>query len=358
MRSSPLHADGKVYAFSANGRWAIYEPDDVKGATVVSKGRLPTGEECHGSPICSHGRFFFQSTGALYCLVDPDKAPGVGEAVEQPVEPEITDQQPSWVQVVPAEVLMKPGEDRQFSVHLYNSRGQYLSTVTDAEFALEGDGHLTPNGRFTAPKERLHQAAVVTATVGSITGRARIRVVPELPWRFDFADGQVPITWVGARYRHIALDDDLLQSLNAEDAMAGQLYIYLASAFTNTGAATQTFDNSTPQQKWTAFQRFVGTAATTLEQAKELIDPSLETLIEQDVLASREWQNDPDVGIRLTVEKGPREFDGKRRDDQDHDDSQGHQKPLLVWPFQLEGTTRFRLMFAAASRTRRCPISA
>jgi hypothetical protein len=27
-------------------------------------------------------------------------------------------------------------------------------------------------------------------------------VVPDYPWQFDFADGQVPITWVGARYRH------------------------------------------------------------------------------------------------------------------------------------------------------------
>ena len=33
-------------------------------------------------------------------------------------------------------------------------------------------------------------------------------MVPELPWKFDFADGQVPITWVGARYRHVIRDVD------------------------------------------------------------------------------------------------------------------------------------------------------
>ncbi len=27
--------------------------------------------------------------------------------------------------------------------------------------------------------------------------------MPELPWKFDFASGDVPVTWVGARYRNI-----------------------------------------------------------------------------------------------------------------------------------------------------------
>ena len=33
-------------------------------------------------------------------------------------------------------------------------------------------------------------------------------MVPDLPWKFDFADGQVPVTWIGARYRHIVRDVD------------------------------------------------------------------------------------------------------------------------------------------------------
>jgi hypothetical protein len=169
---------------------------------------------------------------------------------------------------------------------------------------------VTSQGKFTAAKDAGHQATIVTAKFGSWTGRARVRVVPDLPWRFDFSDGQVPITWVGARYRHVALDDDLLQKLTAENPMAGQLYIYLASAFTNTGKAEQVFDNSTPQQKWTAFQRFLRINATELEQAKEQIDPALAVLIDHQVLASSRWDDVPNVGVQLTVEKGPRAFDG------------------------------------------------
>ncbi len=48
-----------------------------------------------------------------------------------------------------------------------------------------------------------HVAATVSATVDGLSGFARVRIVPPLPWKFDFNDGQVPITWVGARYRHV-----------------------------------------------------------------------------------------------------------------------------------------------------------
>jgi hypothetical protein len=35
-----------------------------------------------------------------------------------------------------------------------------------------------------------------------MTAISRVRIVPDLPWKFDFSDNQVPITWVGARYRY------------------------------------------------------------------------------------------------------------------------------------------------------------
>jgi hypothetical protein len=33
-----------------------------------------------------------------------------------------------------------------------------------------------------------------------------VRIVPAMPWKFGFDDGEIPITWVGARYRHIIRD--------------------------------------------------------------------------------------------------------------------------------------------------------
>ncbi len=43
---------------------------------------------------------------------------------------------------------------------------------------------------------------MLTAKSGELTSTARIRVIPPLPWKFDFEDGKVPPVWIGADYRH------------------------------------------------------------------------------------------------------------------------------------------------------------
>lgn len=217
MRASPLYADGKIYALTANGRWQIIKPDARRGATTVAKGELPSGDGVHASPVCSHGRIYIQSTGRLYCLMDPNKQPG---ATPRPAVPqEIASSQdttPAHLQVVPSELLMRPGATSEFTVRLYNARGQRLAS-SDATFTVDGPGTIAPDGTFTAPSGSGHVATTVKANVGSLTGIARVRVVPPLPWMFDFettplagatGEGLPPVTWVGARYRHVIREMD------------------------------------------------------------------------------------------------------------------------------------------------------
>ncbi len=90
---------------------------------------------------------------------------------------------------------------------LYNSRGQLLKE-TPAQFSVSGAAAIDKTGKFTAADTKAHSAAIVTAKVGELSAEARMRIVPPLPWSFDFADGQVPVTWIGARYRHIIRDVD------------------------------------------------------------------------------------------------------------------------------------------------------
>jgi hypothetical protein len=113
------------------------------------------------------------------------------------------DQRPAHVQVVPAEILMKPGEKQQFKVRLFNAAGQLL-TGGEAQFAVQGPGNVASDGSFTAPADAGHSAAIITARVGALNGRARVRIVPSLPWEFNFEGlKDAPITWIGARYRHV-----------------------------------------------------------------------------------------------------------------------------------------------------------
>ena len=201
MRSSPLYVDGKIYLGTANGRWYTLRLNGTKVETV-QKMRLPSGEECHGSAIVSHGRLYVPSTGHLYCIADSSKTAAASTAPKTPTEDPLPENAAAaHVQVVPAEVLLKPGQESKFTVRLFSASGQLIKE-SSATFTLDGPGEMTEDGNYTAASGNAHTATIVTAKVGELAGSARVRVVPDFPWRFDFENGQVPVTWVGARYRH------------------------------------------------------------------------------------------------------------------------------------------------------------
>jgi outer membrane protein assembly factor BamB len=203
-RATPLVADGKVYCITSNGSWFILEPTE-SGMKELSKGRLPTGEECHGSPIVSAGRIYFPSTEHLWCIGTANHKPAMSDPPSPPAEtPADQDQKPAHVQVVPAEVLLRPGQSQEFAVRLFNARGQRLaSEKVQAKFTVSGAGTIDDAGKFTASESAAHSGSILRAQVGELTGAARIRVVPDLPWKFDFESGEIPLPWVGARYRHV-----------------------------------------------------------------------------------------------------------------------------------------------------------
>jgi hypothetical protein len=49
----------------------------------------------------------------------------------------------------------------------------------------------------------------VTCKLGGLSGTARIRTIPPLPWKWDFnKDSDVPLTWIGGRVRYKVQDVD------------------------------------------------------------------------------------------------------------------------------------------------------
>jgi outer membrane protein assembly factor BamB len=207
--ASPVAADGKIYYVEKNGRWYIMKPSDSEGVERFVRGKS-TGmfpgspqEECWASPVISHGKLYIATTSAIYCFEDTSKKHAATERPPAAKETAVDDQKPAALQVVPCELLIGPGDKAQLKVKLYNSRGQLLKEMP-AEFKLEGPGNISAGGEFSAPADAAHVATIVTAKVGDLTGRSRIRIVPKLPWKFDFEGlKDAPITWVGARYRHV-----------------------------------------------------------------------------------------------------------------------------------------------------------
>jgi outer membrane protein assembly factor BamB len=213
LSSSPVWADGKIYVMST-GALNVFQTTP-SGVKPVFKTRLDTPAIIIGSPAISHGRIYLPTPSGLYCLGKKDHKPQATQRPAPPQEKPIGDNtSPAWAQVVPGEVLLKAGEQQQFRVRLFNDRGQFLKE-SSADFTLAGPGEISPQGEFTAPSGSRHTATILTAKVGELTGKARIRVIPPLPWKFDFNDlplaadsktgrteGEPPVTWIGARYRH------------------------------------------------------------------------------------------------------------------------------------------------------------
>jgi hypothetical protein len=178
---------------------------------------------------------------------------------------------------------------------------------------LKGPGKID-GSKFTTPGDGAHAASFVTAKVGNLTSTARIRTVPNFPWSFDFSNGKVPETWIGSAYRHIVVDDDLLQSLKGKNPRAAQLYIYLTTSFVNSNAPAAKFQDAGPRQAWTDFLRYFdlngeGKPAT-IEEAKQQFDAGLEILAKEKVIEKWDWSQDAGGTLELTVQKGTRGITG------------------------------------------------
>ncbi|WP_235908761.1 outer membrane protein assembly factor BamB family protein [Roseiconus nitratireducens] len=209
MRGSLLYADGKIFACTSSGVFHILRPSD-SGVESLFKVRLPRGHEVGGSPIVSHGRLYLPTTGGLFCLgnasIQPQLAgedsPEAPNRHEQPEGP-VKDLAIATLRLVPAEALIRPGDPMKFQLTAFNAAGQPLAELpADLHVEVSGGGSIDNELNFTADASSGHQAATVTVSAGGQTAASRLRIIPPLPWSFDFSDGEVPVTWIGARYRH------------------------------------------------------------------------------------------------------------------------------------------------------------
>lgn len=316
MFSSPIYADGKIFVGEASGMWFALEPTET-GVKVTHRLQLED-EFIQGSAIISHGRLYIPTSGALYCVGQKDQTPSADPIPTPTAEtPSKADEVPAQLQVVPVESLLRPGMKQKFAIRLYNANGRYLDAATEAaqsKFELKGPGKLEDSGSFTAAGDAGHAASFVTAKVGNLTATARIRTVPPLAWNFDFSDGLVPVTWIGSAYRHIVVDEDLHRSLVAQNPRAGQLYLYLTTAFVNGGQPMAKFQDAGPRQAWTDFLRYFGLDADgkpqSIDDAKKQFDAGMELLAKEQVIEKWDWSQDAAGTLELTVAQGPRKITG------------------------------------------------
>jgi outer membrane protein assembly factor BamB len=200
QKGSPVLADGKLYVGTENGKFFILRPSQ-SGVEVLDEDLLGSASEPEAivaSPIVADGRVYVASMENLYAI-GTRKATVEGR---MPTRPPVSTEAVASVQVVPYDVLLAPGTTQSFRLRLFDAKGALVRDEQASAATWAADqvkGAVDAKGVFTAGEG--NSAGFLKATVGGVTGQARVRVVAPLPWSFDFENpgGEAPPAWwVGA----------------------------------------------------------------------------------------------------------------------------------------------------------------
>ena len=202
QKASPVFADGRLYVGTENGKFFILKPS-ATGCEIVDQDQLGTEaapEAIIASVAVSNGRVYLVSDSNLYAI----GRKGNSAHATSPAPTEVTanpNGTPTHVQVVPTELILKPGDKINFRARLFDEQGRFIREESAATWSLDQLKGTINNGQFVAGSDPLPQGGLVKATVGSLSGSASVRVYPPLPWSENFdamAPAAVPATWVNA----------------------------------------------------------------------------------------------------------------------------------------------------------------
>src|SRR5687768_9871310 len=214
-KASPVLADGKLYIGTENtgdagGKFFIIRPHADK-AEILDQDWLGTPQKSElivASPIVARGRVYVTSMDGLYAI-GPKGVPGTTSAAVNGVglgNPGA----PATLLVTPTELTVKPGEAVALSVRAFDANGVGVRDAGAATWTLENLKGTIADGKFTPDPAAGAQAGSVKAAVGALTGAARVRVIPDLPWTFDFeSSGETPPAhWINATGKFAVRDLD------------------------------------------------------------------------------------------------------------------------------------------------------
>lgn len=211
QKASPVFADGKLYVGTENGKFYILKPS-ATGCEILDQDQLGTEalpEAIIASVAVSNGRVYLVSDAGLYCIGKKTNGatnqPAPVEGIPNP------NRTATHVQVVPTELILKPGEKVNFRARLFDEQGRFIREEPAATWSLDQLQGTITNGQLTVGNDPVLQAGLVKATVGEVSGSATVRVFPALPWSENFdamAVNSVPPTWVNATLKFVVRELD------------------------------------------------------------------------------------------------------------------------------------------------------
>lgn len=241
--SSPLFADNKLYvpilddpsskgeAGSEAGTTGGFYVIDPKDGKIIN--HIALDGRCFGSPTAYNGKIYLQTTSRLYCFGQKGNNPGLPKPVAAEKWP--TPGPARQLQVIPSEVLLKPGEAVSFRVRSLDANGFVVEEIKDtskiqwaayipptARVRAKMNGSFDSKGRLVAAPDSVPSAGAFEATLGDLKGYIRGRVLPYLPVKQDFESFQLvetnafdqalfaypPLPWIGARFKFEVREKD------------------------------------------------------------------------------------------------------------------------------------------------------
>jgi len=216
QKSSPVLADGKLYVGTENGKFYIIRPHADK-AEVLDSDQLGTEgnpEAIIAAPAVARGRVYVVTMAAMYALGPKGTTGSAAAAVPASSSP-ATPPAPAagdaaTLLVTPTDLILKPGEAVPLTIRAFDASGRSVAAPAEATWTLEGLKGTVEKGRFTPDASTGGQAGMVKATAGSLSASSRVRVIPPLPWTFDFESGgeTPPAFWVNATGKFAVRDLD------------------------------------------------------------------------------------------------------------------------------------------------------
>lgn len=239
-RGAPLIADGKLYIGDTNARFHILklkgdqEPNESETHTVHFRNRPGAAGfvEVNCTPSVADGRVYLATRDETYCIAKKGATPNLGGPGKAAARAESAPGPIAQLQVLPADVVAKPGETLTFTVKAFDAKGVPVPgdvgainwslpqpPPPKAPPAKGGAPAKTPaapppldgtieNGKVVVGKKPA-QHGLVEAKVGEIAGRARVRVAPQIPYKQDFEMipiGGVPAGWVNTAGKYSVVE--------------------------------------------------------------------------------------------------------------------------------------------------------
>lgn len=236
-KGSPVLADGKIYVAEVNSKFHILKPEDDGCKTLHSqffrKKAGGSDVEINGSAAVANGRVYFMTSNDLFCIGTKDgKAAAPTRPLRQPRLVGGAEPEPAHLQIVPADVVLIPGQSIDLEVRAFDAKGQPLGEVS-ATWSLAGprppegvvpappapgtpppqpppslqaklSADSGPSTSVTINKEKATPAQFgrVVARFGDLSAECRVRVVPTLPYKPNFSnipEGRTPGGWVNTQ---------------------------------------------------------------------------------------------------------------------------------------------------------------